>query len=335
MIDRLKSRLQGFFTPLFWAISKRWQLRSILQSLAEKSNPWIFCRINTSHKLIIYTDASFHEGRKAGYAAVILDTVTGAEFYVGGSSDDITNSNRAELYAIISALRLIDERCKATVEIRTDAISLVKVAKPHNLRRLKKLGWSEQFCMNGDLWKEFYRVTIQRDIQVIWVKGHFRDRYNKLCDNIAGRCFDGELIRGSVVVRHGLSETCGPFLFENHVLLVWLETSTAFLLRSTFDSAVRCCSTRSSYATTTFMMFCSDVSYRTEQLPPLIKKDILRKKLKFTLPHPPPFLGPPVRSGTVKFNRMFLSKAGVQPLELSERAELESPPPLRGARGLF
>jgi len=192
LIDRLKRRLQGFFTSLFWAISKRWQLRSILQNLAEKSNPWVFCRINTSHKLIIYTDASFHEGGRAGYAAVILDTVTGAEFYVGGSSDDIANSTRAELYAIISAVRLIDEHCKATLEIRTDAISLVQVAKPHNLRRLNKLGFGEQFCTNGDLWREFYRLTIQRDIQVVWVRGHFRDKYNKLCDNIAGRCSIGD-----------------------------------------------------------------------------------------------------------------------------------------------
>jgi len=101
---------------------------------------------------------------------------------------DIDNSNRAELYAIVSALRLIDEQCKASVEIRTDANSLVKVAKPKNLQKFNKFGWPEQWCTNSDLWKEFFRFTNQRAIQVTWVKGHDRDEYNNLCDKIAGKC---------------------------------------------------------------------------------------------------------------------------------------------------
>lgn len=187
LLDRLKRRMRIFFEAPFWRMGIRWRLGHILQNMAKKSNPWIFCRIHTSHKLIIYTDASCHKDRKAGYAAAILDPVTGGEIYVGGSSY-IASSTRAELYAIVSALRLIDENCTATVEIRTDAFSLVKVAEPHNLRRLNESGWGKKFCANGDLWKEFYRLTTQRDIQVVWVKGHFRDMYNKLCDKIAGRC---------------------------------------------------------------------------------------------------------------------------------------------------
>ena len=192
LLYKIKSRLEALLNPIVWAINKRWHLRSILQSLSEKSNPWVFCRINTSHKLIIYTDASFHEGGKAGYAAAVIDTVNGAEFYVGGSSDSIDNSNRAELYAIISALRLLDEHSKPVIEIRTDAISLVHVAKPHNLRRLNKMDWREEFCLNGDLWREFYRLTVQRDVKVVWVRGHFQDKYNKLCDKIAGQCSNGD-----------------------------------------------------------------------------------------------------------------------------------------------
>ena len=78
-------------------------------------------------------------------------------------------------------------------------------------------------------------------------------------------------------------------------------------------------------------MFCG---YSVQNIinPSYIRR-IYKERDRVLLPHPPPFLGTPVRSGTVKFNRMFLSKAGVQPLELSERAELESPPPLRGALG--
>lgn len=187
LIDKLTNYLGKLTSPLFRSIRKRWQLRTVLQHLSEQGNPWIFCQIITRHKLIIYTDASFRNG-KAGYAAAIIDPVSGTKFYVGGSSDDITNSNRAELYAIISALRLIDAGCRASVEIHTDSSSLVKIAKPKYLQRLKKMGWQEPYCVNGDLWEEFYRFTTQRSIQVLWVKGHSDDRFNIRCDYIAKQC---------------------------------------------------------------------------------------------------------------------------------------------------
>ena len=190
----IKRFMQSFISPIWGGIKKKWQLRNILQKLAENSNPWVYCKLKTNNKLIVYTDASFRDG-KVGYAAVIIDTITGAEFYIGGSSEDIDNSNRAELYAIVSALRLIDEQCKASVEIRTDANSLVKVAKPKNLQKFNKFGWPEQWCTNSDLWKEFFRFTNQRAIQVTWVKGHDRDKYNNLCDKIAGQCSERSLFQ--------------------------------------------------------------------------------------------------------------------------------------------
>ena len=186
--DRLKGWISQYIPTIFLIIYRKWQLRNMLQQVAQEANPWVFCRINTNHRLVIYTAASCHKGERAGYAAVIIDGVTGAEFYVGGIAKEIGDSNRAELYAIISALRLIDVRCKATVEIRTDANSLVQVAKPKKLRKIKALDWDSRFIPNADLWKEYYKVTQQRSVTITWVRGHSGDKYNVLCDKIAGNC---------------------------------------------------------------------------------------------------------------------------------------------------
>ena len=65
----------------------------------------------------------------------------------------------------------------------------------------------------------------------------------------------------------------------------------------------------------------------------LVKKDILRKRWSFTAPPPTLFSGTPLRLVRGHIQQNVLERSEVQPLELSERAELESPPPLRGALG--
>lgn len=184
----MKNFLLGLVPPVLIGFYRKWQLRDMLHKVAQVSNPWVFCRIHTNHNLIIYTDASFLDGKGAGYAAVVIDSVAGTEFYVGGKSKEIDNSSRAELYAIISALRLIDKGCRASIEIRTDAHSLVMVAKPKNLRRIMKLGWDDKVSSNADLWKEYYKYTQMHSIVMNWVKGHSGNKYNVRCDKIAGRC---------------------------------------------------------------------------------------------------------------------------------------------------
>ena len=83
---------------------------------------------------------------------------------------------------------MIDEGCRASIEIRTDAHSLVMVAKPKNLRKIMKLGWDDKVSSNADLWKEYYKYTQMHSIVMNWVKGHSGNKYNVRCDKIAGRC---------------------------------------------------------------------------------------------------------------------------------------------------
>ena len=184
---KAKAFFTGRLVSLFDGIKKGWQLRNILHDISQDHTPWMFCRIKTDHKLIIYTDASFRKKRGAGYAAAIIDCVTNAEFYIGGNSNEINNSSRAELYAIISALRIIDGRCRAEVEIRTDAQSIVEISKPINLQKFKSQGWTKAYG-DGDLWKEFYGYTQVRNINVVWIRGHNGNAYNCQCDRIAKAC---------------------------------------------------------------------------------------------------------------------------------------------------
>ncbi|SEH41170.1 ribonuclease H family protein [Selenomonas sp. KH1T6] len=185
ILDYISVRLRRLINFLFVGIRVRIRLKKIIQKQSEQADSLLFCQINTNNQLIIYTDASIRDN-KAGYAAAIIDKETGAEFYLGGSNEKITDSNRGELYALIYALRLIDIHCKASVEIRTDSNYLVQFSKSENLQKMKEVGW--QINANADLWKEFYRYTTQRVIQITWVRGHNGEKYNVQCDKIARQC---------------------------------------------------------------------------------------------------------------------------------------------------
>ena len=185
--QRLISFLRDTFSSIFAIFTRKRQFWEQISDIRADSQPWIYCRIKTKHPLIIYTDASCRPGKGAGYAAVIIDTVSHAEFYVGGSTENIKDSNRAELYAILMALQMIDPVSKASIEIRTDAQSLVSFAKMKNLRKLHEKKWLNNTIKNADLWEKFYGYACQRLIMMSWVRGHSKDKYNVKCDKIAGK----------------------------------------------------------------------------------------------------------------------------------------------------
>lgn len=156
------------------------KLQQFFQRFAIPSRPWIFCNIKAQNPLIIYTDASY-KATGTGYAAIIIDSVTGTEICVGGKSSAIMNSSNAELHAIVSALRAIDSSKKADIEIRTDCLSIIEAAysfKFHNQQEKYKTG----------IWKDFYDLFIKHNIKMTWVKGHNGEAYNTQCDKIARRC---------------------------------------------------------------------------------------------------------------------------------------------------
>lgn len=154
---------------------------------SDAPDTWMYCQVETDNPLIIYTDASCRENT-AGYAAVIIDKKAGTKISIGGKVDGISDSTGAELYAIISALKIIDSTKEPDIEIWTDSQSLVDVIKSKKWERFLQhpKPWAMQADMN--LWQTFYDLTCKYNITIKWVKAHSRSCYNTRCDIIAGIC---------------------------------------------------------------------------------------------------------------------------------------------------
>lgn len=162
--------------------------RIVKHSIKDTQSAWVYCQINTSHPLFVYTDASVRKHKGVGYAAVIVDEAAGSKLFVGSTTElkNIGNSMRAELYAIVKALGIIDPTCKAKVIVYTDAYSLVQMVTSGELEKWKKSGWPIKRYANADLWKVYYELTKQRSISLQWVRGHNKNLNNIICDKIAG-----------------------------------------------------------------------------------------------------------------------------------------------------
>jgi len=127
----------------------------------------------------IWTDGSclnngLHKNRPSpgGWAAILIYKNHIKE--LSGSIKDTTN-NRAELLAIINALKIIKKPCK--INIITDSNLIVQT--------LTK-GWKKS--KNTDLWLELniVMIEIQCDIEWTWIKGHSNTNiYNERCNTLA------------------------------------------------------------------------------------------------------------------------------------------------------
>lgn len=167
-------------------VRKYWML-DLIYNLSQNSNKWMYCNIKTNNPLIIYTDASCRKNN-AGYSTVIIDKSAGTRISLGGKLKGISDSTAAELYAIISALKLIDSESKANIEIWTDSKSIVQAVNSGNFEDYLKYphSWAVQF--GKDLWKAFSELSRTHNITIKWIRGHCGERNNTLCDKIAKMC---------------------------------------------------------------------------------------------------------------------------------------------------
>ena len=89
---------------------------------------------------------------------------------VKGASKNTTN-NRMELQAVIECLKWIHD---VPLVIHSDSRLTIKCAQGEWKRKA-----------NQDLWSEYDRVSLNRDVRFVWVKAHSGIKYNEIADKAA------------------------------------------------------------------------------------------------------------------------------------------------------
>ncbi len=135
-------------------------------------------------KVIIYTDgACSGNPGPGGWGAILMYKDIKKE--ISGAEKDTTN-NRMELFAAISALRLLKEPCE--VELYSDSAYLCNAINEEWLPYWKTHNWrtlSKKDVKNVDLWEELAKLIDTHKITFIKVKGHADNEYNNRCDQLA------------------------------------------------------------------------------------------------------------------------------------------------------
>ena len=136
----------------------------------------------SSDPTIVYTDGacSGNPGPGGWAWAVAPD---GSPSGVGG--DRATTNQRMEIYAVLDALRVLDD---GPVRVVSDSTYVVNCFRDRWWVRWEANGWrnaKKQPVANADLWQPLIAVVRTRDVSFEWVKGHSGDRMNDLVDQLA------------------------------------------------------------------------------------------------------------------------------------------------------
>jgi ribonuclease HI len=135
-------------------------------------------------KVTLYTDgACSGNPGVGGYGAVLI--YNGHEKRLSGAEDNTTN-NRMELFAVISGLRCLKEKCEVT--IYSDSAYTVNGFNNGWVYSWAKNGWKKadgKSVLNVDLWQELLELVNQHSATFVKVKGHADNEYNNICDKLA------------------------------------------------------------------------------------------------------------------------------------------------------
>ena len=118
----------------------------------------------------IYTDGSClkNPNGPGGWSFCLLEN--DEEWCVCGGESSTTN-NRMEMQAVIEALTFVHNK---EYTIYTDSKLVMNCAQGI---------WKRK--SNLDLWKEYDRVSKNKKLQWVWVKGHDGNKYNEIVDKLA------------------------------------------------------------------------------------------------------------------------------------------------------
>jgi len=132
----------------------------------------------------VYTDgACSGNPGPGGWAAILRFGVHEKE--LSGSMPHTTN-NRMEVFAVISALGALKERCH--VRIHSDSAYVVNAFQQHWLDNWQRRGWKTSDgkpVENQDLWRLLLIVVRKHEVEFIKVPGHADCAENNRCDELA------------------------------------------------------------------------------------------------------------------------------------------------------
>lgn len=135
-------------------------------------------------KVVIYTDGSaLGNPGKGGYGAVIRAGKQVTELSAGYFE---TTNNRMELMACIVALKSL--KARSDVVIFSDSKYIVDAINKGSAERWRANRWlkrDRKTIANVDLWKKLLGLTDQHKVEFRWIKGHFIDKNNERCDQLA------------------------------------------------------------------------------------------------------------------------------------------------------
>lgn len=121
-----------------------------------------------------------------GFGAVIVDLYDGTSAEVHGPIRQTTN-NRAELIAVIEALRATPPGSR--VEVVTDSKYVMTPFQTGSIERVRRQGWTRKNSplINADLWGLLYAEVEIRAVSWRWVRGHTGVPLNERADRLAER----------------------------------------------------------------------------------------------------------------------------------------------------
>lgn len=135
-------------------------------------------------KVTIYTDGACSGNPGiGGWAAVLI--YNGIHKEISGYDKSTTN-NRMELFAVIQALRCLNQKCE--VQIYTDSQYISDAFNKDWLKQWQTNGWksaSRQEVKNMDLWKALLYEVNKHSTTFVKVKGHADIELNERCDTLA------------------------------------------------------------------------------------------------------------------------------------------------------
>lgn len=139
-------------------------------------------------EVVIYTDGCClsNPGGDGGWAYVRIEN--GSPVSCSGYISDCTN-NIAELTAVIEALKSVSGKNRM-VHIHSDSQYVIKAFTDGWLNKWKQNGWTTSSgdpVKNIGLWSELDVLAHKHCCSWTWVKGHNNNRFNEMCDALAGR----------------------------------------------------------------------------------------------------------------------------------------------------
>lgn len=140
----------------------------------------------------IYCDGSCrnngYENAVGAYAYIILNETEDIKYAASQRLESLNTNNKAEMVAMIKALKYWDEFLDGSVEVHSDSAYIVNAYNQGWIENWKKNGWKtakREPVKNQDLWIELDRFFQRKEVTLIKAKGHADDYWNNRVDEMA------------------------------------------------------------------------------------------------------------------------------------------------------